>query len=114
MSQTNLKTYEFESYLLYNVKLFDDVLVECGEPPLLENENFSTFWDFLTTSNYLLLEYLQKKNNTIPLTIWIENDSLRIDIDGIPETFEWAKKHIDEDRGIRLQNLLKIFLQIIL
>ena len=35
--------------------------------------------------------------------IWFEGDALRIDIDQIPETFEWANKHIKEDRNSVLE-----------
>lgn len=96
MNQENLKNFEFNEYILRNISLFDEVLEECGESPLLENKNFATFLDFPISSNTLTLEYLQKTENTVSMIIWFGYNSLRIDIDGMSETFEWAKKHIDE------------------
>ena len=43
MSEINLKDFEFDEQLLKNFSLFDEVLKEVGEPPLLENKNFQLF-----------------------------------------------------------------------
>lgn len=109
MSQENLKDIEFNEHIQRNIGLFNEVLEKCGELPLLENENFTTFLDFQTNSNSLVLEYLQKKENTISITIWFEYDYLRIDIDEIPETFEWAKEHIDKDEGKVVEFIENLF-----
>ena len=98
MSETNLKTYEFENYLLDNVKLFDEVLDELGEPPLLENANFSTFLDFPITSQYLTVELKTSRPNNLPIVVWFEGENLRIDIDQMNETFDWSKKQLVETR----------------
>lgn len=96
MEEINLKNYEFESHLLDNVKLFNEVLAECGEPSLLENENFSPFLDFLISSRYLVLELNSSKPNALPIVIWFESDDLRIDIEEMNETFDWSRKQIQE------------------
>lgn len=109
MSNTNLKNYEFENYLLDNVKLFDEVLNELGEPPLFENDNFSTFLDFPITLNYLVVELNSSKASTLPITIWFEGDSLRIDIEQMSETFDWSKKQIDETREKVIELIRNLF-----
>lgn len=102
MKEINLKNYEFESYLLDNVKLFDEVLDELGELPLFENPNFRVFSGITSFERYLM-ETTNRKPNTLPIMIWFEMDDLRIDIDQIPETFEWANRQIKEDRNSVLE-----------
>ncbi len=103
MNEINFKDYEFDEQLLKNVELFDEVLKELGEPILFENANFRFVQNFGLSPDYLvthlLIETAQTKSNTLPIHIWFEANDLRIDIDGIPETFEWAKKHIEQDRN---------------
>lgn len=103
MKEINLKNYDFESYLLDNVKLFDEVLEELGELPLFENPNFRVFSGTTYFERYLVMETTNLKPNTLPIMIWFETDDLRIDIDRIPETFEWANRHIKEDRNSVLE-----------
>ncbi len=98
MIEIKLKDFEFESALLDNVALFDEVLRESGEPPLFENPNFEIWYAPGIDSRYLVLETTNIKSNTLPLLIWFEGENLRIDLDEIPETFDWAKKHIEADR----------------
>lgn len=98
MSEINLKNYEFESYLLDNIKLFDEVLNECGELSLLENKHFSPFLDFLITSRHLVVELNTSKPNALPIVIWFEAQDLRIDIDQMNETFDWSRNQIQETR----------------
>jgi hypothetical protein len=115
MSEINLKDYQFESYLLDNIKLFDEVLDECGELPLLENKHFSPFLDFLITSRYLVVELNTSKSNILPIVIWFEAQDLRIDIDQMNETFDWSRKQIQEtrDKVIELiRNLLTGYVSI--
>ncbi len=109
MNEINLKDYEFNEQLLKNVGLFDEVLKELGEPSLLENDNFAPFLDFLVIESNLVLEVITRKSNTLPIIIWFECNDLRIDIDGIPETFEWAKKHIDQDRNAVIELIRNLF-----
>ena len=114
MSEINLKNYKFESYLLDNVKLFDEVLNECGQPSLLENSHFSQFLDFPTTSRYLVVELNTLKSNTVPIVIWFEGEDLRIDIEGMNETFDWSKKQIEETREKIVELIRNLFTGFIL
>lgn len=98
MNETNLKNYEFENCLLDNIKLFDEVLADCNEPPLLENKHFSPFLDFPISSKYLTVELKTLKPNQLPIVFWFEGENLRIDIEQMSETFEWSKKQIEESR----------------
>ena len=108
MNEINLKEFEFEDYLLANVALFDEVLADLGEPPLFENRNFAPC-EPLIFSHYLTFESTGRIKNTLPIRILFEGDSLRIDIDGIPEIFEWAKEHIDADRDSVVELIENLF-----
>lgn len=115
MSEINLKAFEFEDFLLDNVKLFDEVLAECGEVALLENKYFSPFLDFPITSRYLTVELNTLKPNTLPIVIWFESDDLRIDIEEMSETFDWSREQIEETREKVIElirNLLTGFISI--
>ncbi len=113
MSGTSLKNYEFERYLLENVKLFDEVLRELDEPPLFENQNFTVAENFDLTPdysvNYLIMESTNKTKNSLPIRILFEGNNLRIDIDGVPEIFQWAAKHIEEDRNSVVELIRNLF-----
>ncbi len=109
MNEINLKEFEFDEKLLENVRLFDEVLAELGEPPLFENEHFLPFLDFPITSHYLVVETKSSKPNTLPITIWFEGENLRIDIDQIPETFDWAKKQIENHNNSVMELIRNLF-----
>lgn len=94
----NLKEFEFDEKLLENVRLFDEVLVELGEPPLFENSNFRVFSGITSLETYLVMETTHQKINTLPIMIWFEYSDLVIDIAGMRENFEWSKKQIEETR----------------
>lgn len=103
MTEINLKEFEFDEKLLENVRLFDEVLTELGEPSLFENQNFTIWLSPGVHSRYLVMETTNKSENTLPIMIWFEGEDLRIDIEQIPETFEWAKHHIEKDRNSVLE-----------
>lgn len=109
MSEINLKEFEFESFLLDNVKLFDEVLQELGEPPLFENSNFSVYSSPGIYPHYLVMETNNEKENTLPITIWFEARDLRIDIEEINESFDWSKKQIEENRASVLEIIRNLF-----
>ena len=109
MSEINLKVFEFETYVLDNVKLFDEVLRDVGEPPLFENQNFTIHSAFEPLSHYLVMETTNKITNTLPVTIWFEGEDLVIDVDGMRESLEWAKKHIDKDRNSVVTYIRNLF-----
>ncbi len=107
MNEINLKDYEFDEQLLKNVELFDEVLKELGEPPILENKNFEATLN--TSCCDLAIESTSESSNNLPIFIMFEGEYLRIDIDGIQESFEWSKKHIDKDRNSVKQLIKNLF-----
>ena len=113
MSRINLKDYEFDERLLQNIALFDEVLIEFGELPLLENQNFNISKDQNLSPDYvvtyLIVESTNVVKNSLPTSILFEGNDLRIDIDGIPEIFEWAAKHIGEDRNAVIKLIKNLF-----
>lgn len=109
MEEINLKNYEFERYLLDNVKLFDEVLDELDEPPLFENPNFRVFSGITSFERYLVMETTNQKPNTLPVMIWFEMDDLIIDIAGMRETFEWSKGQISKDRNSVIELIRNLF-----
>lgn len=109
MNKINPKLIEFDEQLLENVALFDEVLHELGEPPLFENQNFTAYSSPGIHPRYLVIETTNKKSNTLPIMIWFEGEDLRIDIDRIPETFDWAKKYIENDRTSVIELIRNLF-----
>ena len=113
MSEINLNDYEFDERLLQNIGLFDEVLSEFGELPLLENQNFNIYKDQNLSPHYvvtyLIVESTNIVRNSLPISILFEGNDLRIDIDGIPEIFEWAAKHIDEDKNAVIELVRNLF-----
>lgn len=108
-NEINLKEFEFDEQLLSNVKLFDEVLNEVGEAPLFENQNFTVWSSHGVLPSYLVMETTNNKSNNLPIMIWFEGEDLRIDINNIPETFEWTKKQIDEDRSSVIELIRNLF-----
>lgn len=113
MNEINLKEFEFDEKLLENVRLFDEVLAELGEPSLFENQNF-TIWLSHGVPRYLAMETTNKIENTLPIMIWFEGEDSRIDIDQIPETFDWAKKQIEKDKNSVMELIRNLFLGYVL
>ncbi len=113
MSKINLKEYEFDEQLLKNIGLFDEMLNRLGELPLLENPNFTISKnidlspDYVIT--YLIMESTNIVKNSLPIRILFEGKDLGIDIDGIPEIFEWAAKHIEEDKNVVIKLIKNLF-----
>ncbi len=109
----NLQDYEFDEQLLKNIGLFDEVFSEFGELPLLENPNFTISKNSNLSPNYvvtyLIIESTNIVKNSLPTIIFFEGKDLRIDIDGIPEIFEWAAKHIDEDKNAVVELIRNLF-----
>lgn len=113
MSDINLKKFEFDTRLLENVRLFDEILSEFDEPPLFENPNFRIYKNLdLSTDyavTYLIMESTNIVKNSLPTRILFEGKDLRIDIDGIPEVFEWTAKHIEDDKNAVLEIIKNLF-----
>lgn len=113
MSKINLQEYEFDKQLSKNIRVFDEVLSKFGELPLLENPNFTIYKnldlspDYVIT--YLIIESTNIVKNSLPIRILFEGRDLRIDIDGIPEIFEWAAKHIEEDKNAVIELIRNLF-----
>lgn len=99
MIEVNLKDFEFEQTLLANVRLFDEILSQFGEPPLFENENFAPYLDFVITSRHVVLELISSKTSTLPVTFRLGAGSLRIDIDRMNETLEWSNEQIEAEKS---------------
>ena len=108
-NEISLKDYEFDEQIIKNVGLFDEVLNELDELPLLENEKFSPFQDFPITSQYLVVELKTLKPITLPIVIWFSAYDLVIDIAGIREAFEWSKEQINKDRNSVIELIRNLF-----
>lgn len=108
-NKINLKEFEFDEKLLENVRLFDEVLSEFGEPPLFENSNFRVFSGITSFETYLVMETTHQKSNTLPIMIWFEYSDLVIDVAGIRENFEWSKEQINKDKNSVLELIRNLF-----
>lgn len=109
MSEINLADIEFDESLIRNVRLFDEVLKELGELPLFENRKFTVYSSPGIFPHYLVMETTNEKENTVPITVWFEGDSLRIDLEEISETFDWSKENIDNEREKVVEFIRNLF-----
>ncbi|MCA1622505.1 MAG: hypothetical protein LC768_00395 [Acidobacteria bacterium] len=88
-------SFELDDLIINQVRFLDKILnglnvanIEDNPDFLINRESAGTF--------FLQIQILPKNRNTVPIHIFLEGDGLRIDIDGIPETFEWANKDLEE------------------
>jgi len=84
MTENKVNNLEFEPSVLRNVNLFDEVLSDLKQPPLLENRNFSISSDFRPFPYRFVMEATPERENTVPIDLYFEVDDLRIDLDWIP------------------------------
>jgi hypothetical protein len=93
------KKFEFDFELgkpiLNQIRLLDNVLNELNVANLNENPDFIVNRE--SAGAYGLDFSVSPQNkNTVQLGLFLQGDGLRIDIDGIPETFEWSDKNLLE------------------
>jgi hypothetical protein len=82
---------EYSDEVKQKLKLVNGILRSVGVPPLFENEYF------IFDSKYASFHGIRFSSETggdnfLPIDLYLESDSIRIDILDIPESFEWSNK----------------------
>lgn len=103
----------FEDITKDRIDLFDELLSELEKPQLFNNSIFEI--DSRSTHpRYLRFSTFGEDREIISLIILIEYDSLRLDICGIPECFEWTEEDINLNRDEVKKFFKKLFTSYIL
>jgi hypothetical protein len=88
-------TFELDKTVVNQIRFLDRILNELNVANIEDNPDFHINRESAATF-FLQIQVLPKNRNTVPIHIFLEGSSLRIDIDGIPETFEWVNKDLEE------------------
>lgn len=89
---------EFEESVKLKIELFDDLLSDLGKQTLLENPDFTL--DTESSNAYAAIFAVNSQTNSNAANMWLHvmGDGLRLDIDGIPELFEWSDEQVRDSR----------------
>ncbi len=87
--------FELGEPIVNQIRILDKVLSELNATKLKENPDFIVDQESAGTFGIRFKVSPQNKN-TVQMHLLLEGDGLRIDIDGIPETFEWSNKNLEE------------------
>lgn len=91
-------SFELGKPVLYQLTILDKVLIDLGLPPVSENSDFVIHKSSSTFG--LDMSVIRLGRNTVPTDFLLEGDGMRIDIDSIPETFEWANESMENSEEI--------------
>lgn len=91
-------TFELDKTITDKINFLDEILHELEAVEIQENPDFIINSKSASTF-YLQIQIKSSQKNTVPIHIFLEGSSLRIDIDGIPEAFEWTNKDIEKPKG---------------
>lgn len=96
-NQPNRFDFEFDPRIANLIDLVDEVFVKLHQPKLLENSSIE-FNDIVLSPIYMIFAVDSPAENTVDLLFYLAVDSIRVDIDGNPETLEWSADYIEKTR----------------
>jgi hypothetical protein len=105
--------FELGEPIVNQIRLLDKVLIELNVAALNGNPDFIVNRESAGTFG-LRFQVSPQNKNTVNLWLFLEGDGLRIDIDGIPETFEWAYKNLLESEKEVIDFIKELFTSYIL
>ena len=105
--------FELGEPIVNQIKLLDKVLSELNVAALNENPDFTVRRESACTFGLDFTVSPQNKN-TVNLWIVLEGGGLRIDVDTIPETFEWSCKDLLESEREVIDFIKELFTSYIL
>lgn len=112
-----LKKLEFDFELgepiVNQIRLLDKMLRELNVVNLNENPDFIVDRESAGTF-FLRFNVSSQNKNTVNMRLLLEGDGLRIDIDGINETFEWSNKNLQESENEVINFIKELFTSYIL
>lgn len=95
------------------INLLNTVLSELNVPSLFENPNFLVDEESLR-SHLVVIKVNSFSKKSCPMVIMMEEDSIRLDIFGLNESFEWSEKDIKKSRDKIISFFKQIFTSYIL
>jgi len=105
--------FELGEPIVNQIRLLDKVLSDLNVATLNENPDFVVNRESAGTFG-LNFDVSPQNKNTVHLWLLMEGDGLRIDIDGIPETFEWSNKNLQESENEVIDFIKELFTSYIL
>lgn len=100
--------FELSDLVIKNVYFLDSILSEIIVQPISENADFTINKD--SSGTYSLdIKVNSKSQNVAELDIFLQSDGIRIDVDGIPELFEWGNKHLEVSKDEAIATIKNIF-----
>ena len=105
--------FELGEPIVNQIEFLDKVLSELNVDCLNENPDFIVNRDSAETF-FLIFEVSPQKKNTVNMLLLLEGGGLRIDIDGINETFEWSNKSLQESEREAVDFIKELFTSYIL
>ena len=89
--------FEFGVEIHKQLALISAVLVRLGQPAFFDNKDFVV--DTASAGTYNLLATVASESNRVQLDFFM-GTGLRIDLDGIPETFEWSMERLQNQPDV--------------
>lgn len=77
------------------LEVVNDALSSIGAEPLFQNDYLQLDTGY-SSYNGVRFAAEQNENNYLPFDLYVESDSIRIDVYSISESLVWAEKHIKE------------------
>ena len=105
--------FELGEPIVNQIKLLDKVLSELNVACLNENPDFIVNRESAGTF-FLIFEVSPQNKNTVNMLLLLEGGGLRIDIDGINETFEWSNKTLQESEREAIDFIKELFTSYVL
>ena len=105
--------FELGESIVNQIKLLDKVLSELNVACLNENSDFIVNRESAGTF-FLIFEVSPQNKNTVNMLLLLEGGGLRIDIDGISETFEWSNRTLQESEKKAIDFIKELFTSYIL
>jgi hypothetical protein len=97
--------FEFGEIILQQLDLLNSVLDKLGEPRIFGNSKFLINYDSAATF-YLRIEYTNNERVHLQFHIHLEGDGMRLDVQGLSESFEWSKNKL-----LTAKNEIALFFQ---
>ena len=83
----------FSDSTTYKIDLLNSILVRLGRQELFRNPDFVV--DYEGAGYHILrVDILATANGNLPITIYLESSSIRVDINGITEAFVWPDDEV--------------------
>lgn len=100
--------FELGEPIVTQIRLLDKVLSELNVAELNENPDFIFNRESAGTFS-LRCQLSPSDKNTVNMHLFFEGDGLRIDIDGIPEAFEWSIKQLQKSENEVVNFIKELF-----